>query len=143
MSATSGGAHPVRRNLTLTITSLLSILLFSLHVADDIVRGFEPGTLTNATAVFIFTAWMVGTLALAGRRSGYVLSLLGSLMSAAVPFLHMRGKGVGGEFAESSGALFFIWTLLALGTTGLYSVILCVQGLWRLRRRREPRPDAE
>ena len=30
---------------TLTITSLLLILLFSLHWADEISRGMEPGTI--------------------------------------------------------------------------------------------------
>jgi hypothetical protein len=32
--------------------------------------------------------------------------------------------------AKSSGAFFFIWTLLALGVTALFSVILSVRGLW-------------
>ena len=30
----------------LTIASLLSILFFTFHLADDIVRGMEPGKLT-------------------------------------------------------------------------------------------------
>jgi hypothetical protein len=38
----------------------------------------------------------------------------------------MKGAGVGGAIAKSSGAFFFIWTLLAL-----FSVVLCVGGLWR------------
>ena len=37
----------MKHTITLTITSLLSILFFSLHLADDIVRGMEPGKLTN------------------------------------------------------------------------------------------------
>jgi hypothetical protein len=32
--------------------------------------------------------------------------------------------------AKSSGAFFFIWTLLALGVTALFSVILSMRGLW-------------
>ena len=68
------------------------------------------------------------------RRSGYVIMLLGGLFAAAIPVLHMRGAGVGGEFAKSSGAFFFVWTLLALGVTGVYSVILAAHGLWSLRR---------
>jgi hypothetical protein len=47
----------------------------------------------------------------------------------------MRGAGVGGEFAKSSGAFFFVWTLLALGVTGTFSVILSMYGLWSLRAR--------
>jgi hypothetical protein len=47
----------------------------------------------------------------------------------------MKGAGVGGAIAKSSGAFFFIWTLLALGVTALFSVILSVRGLWHLSRR--------
>jgi hypothetical protein len=61
----------------LTIASLLSILFFTFHLADDIVRGMEPGTLTNLTAVPIFVLWLYGTLVLAERRSGYIITLLG------------------------------------------------------------------
>ena len=46
----------------------------------------------------------------------------------------MMGAGVGGAIARSIGAFFFIWTLLALGVTALFSVILSVRGLWSLRR---------
>jgi hypothetical protein len=42
---------------------------------------------------------------LAERRSGYVIILLASLLALAVPVLHMMGRGVGGEFAKSNGAL--------------------------------------
>jgi hypothetical protein len=31
----------MKNNLTLTIASLLSILFFTFHLTDDIVRGFE------------------------------------------------------------------------------------------------------
>ena len=69
---------------------------------------------------------------LAERRSGYVIILLFSLLELAVPVLHMTGKGVGGEIAKSSGGFFFVWTLIALGVTALFSVILSVRGLWSL-----------
>jgi hypothetical protein len=48
----------------------------------------------------------------------------------------MKGTGVGvaSGIANSSGGFFFIWTLLALGVTGLFSVILSARGLWSLRR---------
>jgi len=42
--------------------------------------------------------------------------------------------GVGGEFAKSSGAFFFVWSLIALGVTSLFSVILSVRGLWSLQQ---------
>src|SRR3990172_943403 len=127
----------MKESVLLTIASLLSILLFTFHVADDIVRGIEPGTVSNLPAIPIFTVWLYGTLVLRERRSGYILILLGSLLSLAVPVLHMMGKGVGVEsnIGKSSGAFFFIWTLLTIGVTGLFSVILSVRGLWSLRRR--------
>jgi hypothetical protein len=42
----------------------------------------------------------------------------------------MKGAGVGGAIAKSSGAFFFIWTLLALAVTALFSVILSARALW-------------
>ncbi|MBV8859329.1 MAG: hypothetical protein JOZ02_20525 [Acidobacteria bacterium] len=133
----------MKHNLQLTIASLLSILFFTLHLADDIVRGMEPGTLTNLTAVPIFVFWLYGTLVLAGRRSGYVITLLGGLFALVVPLAHMRGRGVGvtSSLANSSGHLFFVWTLFAIGVTGLFSVILSAHGLWSLPWRRPRKSD--
>ncbi|MGO9519763.1 MAG: hypothetical protein ACLPND_22225 [Candidatus Korobacteraceae bacterium] len=73
---------------------------------------------------------------LAERRSGYVIILLGSLLGLVVPIIHMKGAGVGGAIAKSSGAFFFIWTLLALGVTALFSVILSARGVWEHLPRR-------
>ena len=124
----------MKQNLSLTITSLLSILFMTFHLSDDIVRGFEKGGVSTLIAVPIFVIWLYGTIVLAGRRSGYVIILLASLLALLAPILHMMGKGVGGETAKSSGAFFFIWTIIALGVTALISVILSVRGLWSLRR---------
>ena len=124
----------MKQTVTLTITSLLTMLLASFHVTDDIVRGMEPAGLSNLTMVPILVVWLYATLVLAERRSGYVILLLGSLLGAAVPVLHFKGKHIG-EIAASSGGFFFIWTLFAVGVTALFSLILSVQGLWSLRRR--------
>jgi hypothetical protein len=128
----------------LTTASLLSVLFFSFHLADDIVRGMEPGTLTNLTAVPIFVFWLYGTLVLAERRSGYIITLLGGLFSLVVPVVHMSGKGVGisSSIGNSSGHFFFVWTLIAIGVTGVFSSILSARGLWSLRRgqSRESKP---
>ena len=123
-------------NTQLTITSLLAVLLFTLHLADDIVRGFENGGLSNLIAVPIVVVWLCGTLMLAGRRSGYIINLLLSLFASVIPIIHMKGKGVGvaSSIAGSRGGFFFVWTLIAIGVTALFSVILCVHGLWNLRR---------
>ena len=126
----------MKLNVILTITSLLSILFMALHLTDDIVRGMEPGTLSDLIAVPILVVWLYGTLVLAEKRSGYVIILLGSLLGLVVPVIHMKGAGVGGAIAKSSGAFFFIWTLIALGVTALFSVILSARGLWRHLPRR-------
>ncbi|HYV06365.1 MAG TPA: hypothetical protein VFB82_17335, partial [Blastocatellia bacterium] len=116
-----------------TIASLLSILFGTFHLADDIDRGMSPGGLLNLVAVVIFVVWLYGTLVLAERRSGYIIILIASLLLMGVPVIHMRGVGVGFGTTRSGG-LFFIWTLLAMGVTALFSVILAVRGLWSLRR---------
>jgi len=120
----------MKRDTMLTIASMLSILFITLHTTDDIVRGMEPGRLFDLIVVPILAVWLYGTLVLAGRRSGYVIILLGSLLGLLVPVIHMKGTGVGGALAKSSGAFFFIWTLIALGVTALFSVILSACGLW-------------
>ena len=125
----------MRQNVVLTIASLLSVLFVTLHLAGDIVRGMEPGRLSDLIVLPILVVWLYGTLALAGKRSGYVIILLGSLLGLLVPVIHMKGAGVGGAIAKSSGAFFFIWTLLALGVTSLFSVVLSVQGLWERKPR--------
>src|SRR5271170_8301657 len=91
--------------------------------------------LTILIVVPILVVWLYGTLVLAERRSGYVIILLGSLLGLLVPVIHMKGAGVG-AIAKSSGAFFFIWTLLALGVTALFSVILSARGLWEHLPRR-------
>jgi hypothetical protein len=131
----------MKPNVLLTIASLLSLLFLTLHLADDIVYGFEPGGLSNLVgAVLISIVWLYGTLMLGERRSGYIIMLLGSLLSLAVPIIHMKGKGVGvtSRLANSSGHFFFVWTLLALGVLGLFTAILSARGLWNMpwRRRR-------
>ncbi len=129
----------MKQNLLLTIMSLLSLLLLTFHLTDDIVRGFEPGGLSNLVGgVLISVVWLYGTLVLAGRRAGYIIIFLLSLFSLVVPYIHMSGKGVGiaSRLANSSGHFFFVWTLLAIGVVGLFSVILAARGLWSLPWRR-------
>jgi len=122
----------LKRNDMLTTASLLSVLFMTFHLADDIVRGMEPGGLSDLIAVPILVVLLYGTLLLAERRSGYVIILLGSLLLLGVPVIHMKGKGVGvtSGIANSSGGFFFVWTLIALGVTALFSIVLSARGLW-------------
>ena len=129
----------MRHNIALTVASLLSVLFVTLHMADDIVRGMENGGPENLVIVPILVVWLYGTLELNGRRSGYVIILLGSLLGAVVPVVHFRATGgvASGEIAKSSGSFFFVWTQIALGVTAVFSVILSVRGLWKLRGGRD------
>ena len=132
----------MRNSVMLTITSLLLLLFLTFHLADDIRRGFEPGGLSNLVVmVLISVVWLYGILVLAERRSGYIIMLLLSLFSLVVPYVHMKGRGVGvtSRLANFSGHFFFVWTLLAIGVLGLFSAILAARGLWSLPWRRQPR----
>ena len=123
----------MKQNVLLTITSLLSILFGTFHLADDIARGMSPGGLSNLFGVAICVVWLYGTLVLAERRSGHVIMLLVGLFAAGMPVIHMRGTHYG-EIAKSSGGFFFVWTLWALGALGGFTFILSARGLWSLRR---------
>jgi hypothetical protein len=127
----------MKNRVMLTISSLLSILLFSLHWADEVARGLEPGTISAIGGLLILAVWLCATLLLAERRLGLILILLGSLLASGVPILHMQGAGlVGGRIAaNSSGALFWVWTNIALGASGMLSLVLSLRELWSLRAR--------
>jgi hypothetical protein len=121
----------MKRNVMLTIASLFSILLLTFHLSGDIICGMEKGGASNLIAIPILVVWLYGTLVLAERRSGYVIVLLGSLLGLAIPVVHMKGAGLGAQVAKApSGGFFFVWTIIALGVTALFSVILSARGLW-------------
>jgi hypothetical protein len=123
----------MNRNVLLTITSLLSILLLTFHLSEDIVRGFERGGPRNIIGVLMIVVWLYGTLVLAGRRSGYIIILVGSILGAGVPVIHMTGAGlVGGRIANSGRMLFWVWSLLTVQVTAIFSIILSALGLWSL-----------
>ena len=125
----------MNHKVTLTVTSLLSIVFFSLHWADEVARGIEPGTIAAAGGLLILFVWLYATLALAERRLGVVVVLIGALLASGVPILHMQKAGfVGGRIAaNSSGAFFWVWTLIALGASGMISVALSMHRLWSMR----------
>jgi hypothetical protein len=126
----------MKRSAILAITSLLSILFSLFHLSDDISRGLSPGGITNLLAMPVVVVWLYATLVLVERRSGHVVILVMSLLVSGLPVIHMTGRSgiTGGATPESAGAFFFAWTLLALGATAGFSVILSARGLWSLRR---------
>ena len=121
----------MKHSAILVITSLLSILLLTLHIADDIVRGISKAEPSNI-ALLVLVVFLYGTLVLAERRSGHVIMLLVGLFAAGMPVIHMRGAHYAG-IARSTGGLFFVWTLWALGGLGGLTFILSARGLWSLR----------
>lgn len=125
----------MKQTALLVISSLLTMLFGTLHLTDDIVRGFAPGGLSNVFVVLVVTVWLYATLLLAERRSGCAIILVMSLLSSGIPVIHMMGKrGITAGIPSSPGAFFFVWTLIALGVTAAFSAVLSVRGLWRLRR---------
>ena len=124
----------MKQSTVLTVTSLLSILFLTIHLTSDFLH--DPDEL-SLQGVLIGArpdrpAW--GTLVLAERRTGHVIMLLGSLFALGMPVIHlMRARGVADALARPD-AFFFVWILLALGITGLFSAVLSVRGLVSLQR---------
>ena len=142
--AQKGETH-MKQTAMLTTASLLTILLMTFHLADDILFEMASPRFANLFAVLVFVIWLYGTLVLAERRAGYIIILLGSLLGLVVPVIHMKGASgvVGGEIGKSTQAFFFVWTLLALSVTSMFSALLSAHVLWRLpwRRQRVPPPE--
>ena len=122
----------MKQNLALTVASLLSILLFTVHLAHDFVLGIDSMTRGQTfTYLLIMAVSLYGTVELAGRSSGLIIALLLAILSAALPVLHT----VGGPRSAERG-FFFVWTLLAMGGSGVFAAVLSLQALWRSFRSR-------
>lgn len=122
----------------LTMASLLSLVLLSLHFVDDIHRGISPPGADNLGAVAILVVWLVGILLLSERGIGLVIMLLGGIFAAGMPVLHMRGARYP-TIAAGEGGFFFVWTLIAVGTVGVYTIILVFREFWIRRSGSAPR----
>ncbi len=140
MRAQKGESH-VKQSAMLTVASLLTILFMTLHLTGDILFHMSPAGLVNLFAVFVLVLQLYGTLVLGEKRAGYVIIFLGSVLGVVVAVIHMKGtRGViGGDIGNSSQAFLFIWTILALGITSTFSIILSATALlslpWRPSRR--------
>jgi len=120
----------------LTGTSLLLVLLLSFHLAQDALHA-KPGTQAagagNLVAILILFVLLSGPVLLAERRSGQIIMLLCALFSMGMPVLHFMGAR---DWSKHAAALFFVWCLIALGVNGIFSLILWVSELRRLRTER-------
>src|SRR5579863_9741458 len=135
----------MKQTAMLTTASLLTILLITFHLTGDILFKMAPPGLSNLLAVFILVVLLCGTLLFAGRRTGYIIIFFGSVLGLVIPVVHMKGtRGVlGGDIGTSGQAFLFVWTLLALGITATFSIILSARVLLRLPWRRSRRASTD
>jgi uncharacterized membrane protein len=117
-------------------TSLLSVLLLSLHLAQDALHAkagtFEAGP-GNLTAILILVVLLTGPTLLADRRSGRIIMLFVALFAVGMPALHFN---LGHIWSKHQAALFFVWCLIALGVNGVFSLMLWLSELRRMRDER-------
>ena len=138
--AQKGESH-MKQTATLTSASLLTILFITVHLTGDILFRMSPAGLVNLFAVFFLVVQLYGTLVLGGTRAGYIIIFVCSALGLFISVIHMKGtRGViGGDIGNSSQAFLFVWTILALGITSTFSIILSARALlslpWRRSRR--------
>ena len=113
----------MKNNILLIVMSLLSIVLLSIHVTQDIVRGVDTWGRQSLIGVLILVVLLCATLVLSERRSGLILMLLGGVLAVAMPLIHTRVN------LAKPGSFLFIWILFALGATGTMTIILAARGL--------------
>ena len=120
----------MNHNRTLTTLSLISIVLLAFHLTGDFVIGLDRGAAGRVAAI-ILIVYAIGTLVLGGTRWGLVIMFLGGLMGAAMPFIHMRGRGITEAIGAAPIGPFFITGLFLVGATGSVAAILSLQELWK------------
>src|SRR5260370_12316533 len=107
----------MKHHTMLIIASLLSILLLTFHLTDDVLRegGMAVRGAWNLIAVLILFVWLYGALVLAERRSGDITMPPRALAAAGTPVIHMALARtlVTHAPARARGAYFFVRTLLA------------------------------
>lgn len=60
----------------LTVTSLLTIILLTIHVVDDIVRGFDNAGIVNMFGIVVLAGLLYGTTLLRERLAGRIMALI-------------------------------------------------------------------
>ena len=139
-AARKGESH-MKQSAMLTAASLLTVILETVHMAGDVLFRMSPAGLINLLVVFILVVQLYGTLVLGARRSGYIIIFLGSALGLLIPVVHMRGpRGlISGDIGNSGQGFLFVLTLLALGITATFSIILSASALLSLPWRRSSR----
>ena len=120
----------MKRNVVLTVMSLLTLLLLIVHITQDFIHQ-PDGTNLYPIPVIIFAVWLYATLMLSDKVSGLIIMFVGGLFGAGMIIAHSRGFVVG-----NARGFFFVFTLFALSTTGWVTMILAVRSLWTKFRER-------
>lgn len=125
----------MNRTTILTITSLLTLLLTTLHVSDDFARGIDRAGVGFFPFLVLLGVWLYATLVLLRRRSGYIIVGMMCFLACGIPYIHMMGRsGITAGIKSIAGSFFFAWTLTAVGITGVFSTMLAARELWAMRK---------
>jgi hypothetical protein len=77
------------------------------------VRGMDQGGIAVLFAVLLLVVWLFAILLLNERKSGYIISLILSLLNSLIPLGHLTGiagEATPGEILTSSGPSSFGWS---------------------------------
>jgi hypothetical protein len=103
-------------------------------MTDDFLRegGLAVRGTNNLVVIPVLALFLYGTLVLAERRSGYIIMLIAGLAGLGMPVIHMAlaHNVIANDLARARGDYLFVWMLLAVGVTGLFSLILSARCLW-------------
>lgn len=116
------------RNSALVAASLVTLALMAVHMGEDALHS-RAGVPRTGWLIFVAIAvvMLLGTFQFLGRRSGYVIVLLGGLLALAMVLVHVLAGG-----AARWGGL-FVASLVALALSGVWTIVVAARSLWRER----------
>ena len=123
------------RRVILTVTSLLSLLLLTLHISDDVVHGLDAPGPSNLIGIAIVVVLLYGIVMMRDRLVGRISVAFTGLFALGMPIIHLRGDHIR-EMVTASGGFFFYWTLFVLGVSGSLTVLLVIHEIIGSRRSR-------
>src|SRR5215510_14587983 len=120
-----------RNTRMLKMTSLISVVLFILHVTGDISLGYEKGSVYPVIPIALL--FLIGATILGDGVAGHIIMFLGGIASALMPVLHWKLYAV-----ADKGALgfWFAAIVLGMGVTGSFGAVLAALGMWHMWRKR-------